>query len=73
MTVWYRQREVLARVRSRSRFYMLKIEQASPECLFTRTTEAPWLWHPRYGHISFHALCMLTGKEMARGLPHLAM
>jgi hypothetical protein len=49
---------------------MLKIEQASPECMFARTAEAPWLWHALYGHISFHALKSLAGKDMVRGLPH---
>ena len=72
MTVWDRERKVLARVRrSRNRLYMLKIEKARPECLLARTAEAPWLWHARYGHISFHALRALAGKEMVRGLPHL--
>uniref|UniRef100_A0ACD5Y6T1 Uncharacterized protein n=1 Tax=Avena sativa TaxID=4498 RepID=A0ACD5Y6T1_AVESA len=72
MTVWDRERKVLAKVkRSRNRLYLLKIEPASPECLQARTAEEPWLWHARYGHIGFHALRMLAGKEMVRGLPQL--
>uniref|UniRef100_A0ACD5Z920 Uncharacterized protein n=1 Tax=Avena sativa TaxID=4498 RepID=A0ACD5Z920_AVESA len=72
MTVWDRERKVLARVkRSRNRLYILKIEQANPECLFTRTAEEPWLWHARYGHINFHALRSLASKQMVRGFPQL--
>jgi hypothetical protein len=72
MTVWDREHKVLARVkRTRNRLYLLRIDQATPECLFARTAEAPWLWHARYGHINFHALRALAGKEMVRGLPHI--
>jgi len=31
--------------------------------------EEPWLWHARYGHLSFDALGKL--EKMVRGLPHI--
>ena len=34
-----------------------------------RRTEAPWLWHARYGHLSFDALGQL--EKMVTGLPHI--
>ena len=31
--------------------------------------EEPWLWHARYGHLSFDALGRL--EKMVTGLPHI--
>ena len=31
--------------------------------------EEPWLWHGRYGHLSFNALGRL--EKMVTGLPHI--
>ena len=38
-------------------------------CLVARHTEDPWLWHARFGHLSFDALGWL--EKMVRGLPHI--
>ena len=35
----------------------------------TRHTEEPWLWHARFGHLSFDVLGQL--EKMVRGLPHI--
>jgi transposase InsO family protein len=70
MTVLDKERQVLAKVRrSANRLYILNIEQSEPVCLLSKTSELPWLWHARYGHISFHALRLLAKESMVRGLP----
>ena len=38
-------------------------------CLAARHTEESWLWHARYGHLSFDTLGRL--EKMVRGLPHI--
>ena len=38
-----------------------------PIYLAARRMEEPWLWHARYGHLSFDALGRL--KKMVTGLP----
>ena len=37
--------------------------------LAARRMEEPWLWHARYGYLSFDALGRL--KKMVTGLPHI--
>ena len=55
--------------RSLNWLYLLdpKVEQLV--CLVPRHTEEPWLWHARFGHLSFNAFDRL--KKMVRGLPHI--
>ena len=38
-------------------------------CLAARRTEKPWLWHVRFGHLSFDTLGRL--EKMVQGLPHI--
>jgi transposase InsO family protein len=38
-------------------------------CLTARKADTAWLWHQRYGHISFQALKKLQSGDMVRGLP----
>ena len=45
----------------------LKVEQSI--YLAAWRTEEPWLWHARYGHLSFDALDRL--EKMVTGLPHI--
>jgi len=40
-----------------------------PIYLAAQCMEEPWLWHARYGHLSFDALGKL--EKMVRGLPHI--
>ena len=37
--------------------------------MVARRTEEPWLWHARYGHLSFDALGRL--EKVVTGLPHI--
>jgi hypothetical protein len=40
-----------------------------PICLAARRTEESWLWHARFGHLSFDALGKL--EKMVQRLPHI--
>ena len=65
-----RERRLLAKVtRSRNRLYLLDLKVEQPVCLAAACTEEPWLWHGRFGHLSFEALGRL-GK-MVTGLPQI--
>jgi hypothetical protein len=65
-----RERRLLAKVtRSRNRLYLLDLKVEQPICLAAQRTEEPWLWHARYGHLSFDALGRL--EKMVRRLPHI--
>ena len=64
-----REQRLLAKVkRSQNRLYLLDLKVEQPVCLATWHTEEPWLWHARFGHLSFDALGQL--EKMVRGLPH---
>ena len=52
-----------------NRLYLLDLKVEQPVCLAARHTEEPWLWHARFGHLSFDALGRL--EKMVRGLPHI--
>ena len=65
-----REQRLLAKVkRYRNRLYLLYLKVEQPICLAARHTEEPWLWHARYGHLSFDALGRL--EKMVTGLPHI--
>jgi len=49
--------------------YLLDLKVELPVCLVARHTEESWLWHARFGHLSFDALGRL--EKMVRGLPHI--
>jgi transposase InsO family protein len=61
---------LLAKVsRSRNRLYLLDLKVEQPVCLAAAYAEEPWLWHGRFGHLSFEALGRL-GK-MVTGMPRI--
>ena len=55
--------------KSQNRLYLLDLKVEQPICLAARRTEEPWLWHARYGHLSFDALGRL--EKMVTELPHI--
>lgn len=72
MTVWDRQRNVLARVqRTHNRMYILNIQETEPIKCLLHAKEDAWLWHMRYGHVNFHSLRSLSADGMVEGMPHL--
>ena len=65
-----REQRLLAKVkRSLNRLYLLDLKVEQPVCLAARHSEEPWMWHARFGHLSFDALGRL--EKMVRGLPHI--
>lgn len=65
-------RRLLSRVRrSPNRLYYIRLDNARPVCLTARGMDTAWLWHGRFGHISFEALRKLSNGDMVRGLPHI--
>jgi hypothetical protein len=61
---------LLAKVpRYANRLYVLHVEIATPVCLAMRESKDVWLWHARYRHLNFSALCKLVREEMVCRLP----
>ncbi|CAO2199473.1 unnamed protein product [Urochloa humidicola] len=64
------ERRLLAKItRSKNRLYRLDLKVEHPVCLAAACMEAPWLWHGRFGHLSFDALGRLS--KMVTGLPEI--
>ncbi|XP_066374566.1 uncharacterized protein [Miscanthus floridulus] len=64
------ERCLLAKVKcSCNRLYLLNLKVEQPVCLAAWHTEEPWLWHARFGHLSFDMLDQL--EKMVRGLPQI--
>ena len=52
-----REQRLLAKVkRSLNRLYLLDLKVEQPVCLVARHTEESWMWHTRFGHLSFNVL-----------------
>jgi hypothetical protein len=72
MTIWDRQRKVLARVpRTRNRMYILKIQPTEPVCLLAHAKEEAWLWHMWFGHINFRSLHNVSAGGLVEGMPRI--
>ena len=51
------EQRLLAKVkRSLNWLYLLDLKVEQPMCLAARHSEEPWMWHARFGHLSFNAL-----------------
>lgn len=46
--------------------------QLVENCLHTSSLDSTYLWHQRYGHLSYKGLRTLSAKGMVEGLPDLA-
>ena len=59
--------------RSSGRLYLLKLSIVD-QCLIT-TEAAPedWIWHSRFGHLSFHTLKEMSTKKSVEGLPPISI
>ncbi|CAL8155107.1 unnamed protein product [Prunus armeniaca] len=51
--------------------FLLHIQYDAQKCLSTRVQDPTWLWHLRYGHLSFKGLKTLHEKNMVEGLPKI--
>ena len=54
-----------------NRMFPLYLHDTIHSCLSTRLGEKEWLWHFRYGHLSFGGLKTLQQKNMVTGLPQI--
>ena len=52
--------------------FPLKIESVQ-SCLMAEVKDPSWLWHFRYGHLSFGGLKTLQQKNMVTGLPQISI
>ena len=51
--------------------FPLYLHDTAHSCLFARLREKEWLWHFRYGNLSFGVLKTLQQKNMVSGLPQI--
>ncbi|KAK2407959.1 putative mitochondrial protein [Trifolium repens] len=54
-----------------NRMFPLHIQHSVHKCFSTRVQDPTWLWHLRYGHLSFKGLKTLYEKNMVEGLPNI--
>ena len=59
--------------RSSRRLYLLKLSIVDQCLITTETTPEDWLWHSRFGHLSFHTLNEMSIKKAVEGLPPINM
>jgi hypothetical protein len=52
-----------------NRMYVILAPVILPHCLQVTKNNQDYLWHCRYGHLSFKGLKVLAKKEMVNGLP----
>ena len=55
---------------SSNRLFPLKITSVQ-SCLVAKVKDSSWLWHFRYGHLSFGGMKTLQQKNMVTGLLRL--
>ena len=72
MKIYDRVRSLIIMViRQSNRLYAAKLKLADQVCLMANISNDGWLWHARYGHLTFHYLKQLTDKKMVEGLPKI--
>ena len=70
LTIFNPNGQLLAEVlRSRGRLYLLKLSIVDQCLIATGDTTEDWLWHSRFGHLSFHTLKEMSNKRLVEGLP----
>ncbi|KAK2970503.1 hypothetical protein RJ640_013575 [Escallonia rubra] len=52
-----------------NRMFPLYLHHTTYSCLAAKLENTAWLWHFRYGHLSFGGLKTLQKKDMVEGLP----
>ena len=59
--------------RSEGRLYLLKLSIVDQCLIAIEDTTKDWLWHSRFGHLSFHTLKEMSSKKLIAGLPPINM
>ncbi|XP_028059983.1 uncharacterized protein LOC114263618 [Camellia sinensis] len=57
---------------SKNRMFALNIQHDAVKCLSAIIKDKDWPWHLRFGYLNFGSLKLLSRKNMAKGLPHIA-
>ena len=55
--------------RSKGQLYLLKLCIVDQCLIASEATTEDWLWHSRFGHLSFHTLKKMSKKKVVEGLP----
>ena len=74
LTIFNPNSQLFAEVhRSKGRLYLLKLSTIDQCMITTEDTSEDWLWHSRFGHLSFHTLKEISNKKLVEGLPPIVM
>ena len=55
--------------RTEGQLYLLKLNIIDHCLITTEDSSEDWLWHSRFGHLSFHKLKEMSRKKIVEGLP----
>ena len=70
LTICYRDGCLFIEVqRSEGRLYLMKLSIVDQCLIVIEDTAEDWLWHSRFGHLSFHTLKEMSSKKLVEGLP----
>ena len=70
LTIFNPNGQLFAKVyRSKGRLYLLKLSTVDQCMISTEDSTEDWLWHSRFGHLSFHTLKEMSNKKLVEGLP----
>ena len=74
LTIFNHNGQLFAEVqRSKGRIYLLKLSIVDQCLITTEDTAEDWLWHSRFGHLSFRTLKEMPSKKLVEGLPPINM
>ena len=54
---------------TKGQLYLLKLSIIDHCLIPTEDSSEDWLWHSRFGHLSFHKLKEMSRKKIVEGLP----
>ena len=70
LTIFNPNDQLFAKVhRSKGRLYLLKLSIVDQCLITTEDTAEDWLWHSRFGHLSFHSLKEMSKRSSLKDFP----
>ena len=65
-------REIVTTVKkTKGNLYLIKLVVSGRCFAATGVRDDNWTWHKRYGHLKFHSLKSISGRELAHGVPKI--